>query len=129
MNHWLDYWDYLDRNFWAYCRWFGRELTPQQLAWQPTQEVGSIGWNLRHLGEMLDHYLTGVFRAQPRTVSSDPLVTMFEGSRDDGRFGDLAAIEAYHRQLQPGYRRFLAALAPQDMATPCWLRRCTPPLA
>ncbi len=122
MKHWLEYWDHLDRNFWAYCRWFGRELSPAQLAWQPVPEVASIGWNLRHLGEMLDHYLTNVFRVQPRTVASGPLVTMIEDSRDDGCFNDLNPIEEYHRQLRPTYRRYLSGLKPEDLDRPLSLR-------
>jgi hypothetical protein len=118
MHHWLDYWDYLDRNFWAYCQWFGRELTPEQFAWQPIPAVASIGWNIQHLGEMLDHYLTHVFHVQAETVRKEPLVTMIEDSQDDGRFRDLHAIVAYHRQVRPTYRQFLAGLKEADLDRP-----------
>jgi hypothetical protein len=122
LRHWLDFWDYLDRNFWSYCQWFGRELTPEQIGWQPIPQVASIGWNLRHLGEMLDHYLTKVFRVQPGPVSAEPLITMVEDSQDDGRFRDLGAIMEYHRQVRPTYRRFLASLKAEDMDRPLAFR-------
>jgi hypothetical protein len=118
MKHWLGLWDYLDGNFWAYCQWFGRELTPTEIAWQPIPQVASIGWNLRHLGEMLDHYLTHVFQVRPAPHSRAPLITMMENSQDDGRFSDLPSIMDYHRHLRPAYRRFLELLRPDDMDRP-----------
>ncbi len=129
MKHWLALWDHLDGNFWACCRAFAQEFTPEQLAWQPVRDVASIGWNLRHLGEMLDQYLTKVFRAQPATTSREPLVTMLTDSRDDGRFGDLAAIAEYHRQVRPAYRRFLASLKEADLDRPMSPRPNAPTLA
>jgi len=118
MTHWLALWDYLDRNFWGICQWFGREMEPEEIAWQPIPQVASIGWNLRHLGEMLDHYLTHVFHAQEKPHSPKPLVTMMENSQDDGRFKYLPAIMEYHRHLRPTYRRFLESLCPKDMDKP-----------
>ncbi len=118
LGHYLDFWDYLDGRFWSVCDWFGQELTSRQLAWQPVPEIASIGWNLRHLGEMLDDYLTREFQVQATPVAKEPLVTMVDGSRDDGRFDDLPAITAYHRQLRPTYRDFLNSLSPDDLARP-----------
>jgi uncharacterized damage-inducible protein DinB len=118
MQHWIDYWDYLDERFWAMTRWFGRELTAKEIGWQPVPAVASIGWNLQHLGEMLDHYLVKVFHTQPRNFVSSPLVTMIDGSQDDGRFADLPAIVAYHQRVRPAYRQFLASLKPEDMGRP-----------
>ena len=118
MAHWLDYWDYLDSRFWSVCRHFNQGYTPEELTWQPIRQVASIGWNLRHLGEMLDHYLTKVFRFTPATVSDEPLITMIPGQLDDGRFGDLSAIAAYHRQVRPMYRRYLEGLTVDQMSQP-----------
>src|SRR5262249_23731261 len=102
---WLDLWDYLDGNFWYVCNWAATDLTPEQLAWQPIPQVASIGWNLQHLGEMLDHYLTHVFdQGGPRQAS--PLETMVSGNLDRGRYKDIRAIAAYHRQVRPAYRQF-----------------------
>lgn len=55
---WLELWDYLDGNFWRVWQWAANHLSPGQVAWQPIAEVASVGWNLQHLGEMLDHYST-----------------------------------------------------------------------
>jgi hypothetical protein len=33
---WLDLWDYLDGNFWRVCQWAETQLTPDEVAWQPT---------------------------------------------------------------------------------------------
>jgi uncharacterized damage-inducible protein DinB len=110
---WVELWDYLDANFWRVWEWASDRLTPDQVAWQPVPMVASIGWNLQHLGEMLDHYLTHVF-SQPGPVLPD-LVTMRLGSQDDGRFRDLAAIAAYHRQVRPAYRGFLLGLRGADL--------------
>jgi hypothetical protein len=113
---WIDLWDYLDENFWTACRWAER-LPPAELGWQPISQVASIGWNLQHLGEMLDHYLSEVFGVhspfQPR-----PPATMISGSQDDGRFHDMARIIAYHRQVRPAYRAFLAGLTLVDLERP-----------
>jgi uncharacterized damage-inducible protein DinB len=83
------------------------------VAWQPVPEVASVGWNLQHLAEMLDYYLVHVF-AHARPVQRS-LRTMQSGSRDDGRFRDLEAIAAYHRQVRPAYRAFLAGLTAADL--------------
>jgi hypothetical protein len=109
---WVDLWDYLDGNFWHVWQWASQALTPEQVAWQPVPRVASIGWNLQHLGEMLDHYLANVFEHQP--VLHRALPTMVSGSQDDGRFGDLEAIAAYHRKLRPVYREFLTELTAAD---------------
>jgi len=106
---WIELWDSLDGNFWNVWQWARAKLSPEQVGWQPVPEVASIGWNLQHLGEMLDYYLAHVFDRGP-TVQSGPLVTMRSGSRDDGRFTDLDAIAAYHRRVRPAYRDFLAGL-------------------
>jgi len=106
---WVELWDYLDGNFWSVWRWAAAGLSPDQIAWQPNPRVASIGWNLQHLGEMLDHYLAHLFNQGP-AVQQTPLVTMRSGSQDDGRFRDLQAIAAYHRQVRPAYRAWLAGL-------------------
>ena len=59
---WIDLWDDLDGNLWGVCRWAENQLSPDELAWQPIPQVASIGWNLQHLGEMLDYYLARVFQ-------------------------------------------------------------------
>lgn len=111
---WIELWDYLDGNFWHVCNWAAGSLRSKQVAWQPVPEVASVGWNLQHLGEMLDYYLTHIFgRSGP--VSRQPLVTMRSGSLDDGRFHDLDAIAAYHRQVRPAYRAFLTSLSGDDL--------------
>jgi uncharacterized damage-inducible protein DinB len=113
LKPWVELWDYLDGNFWHVWEWADDHLTPEQVAWQPIATVASIGWNLQHLGEMLDYYLTHVF-GQSGPVHMD-LRTMRSGSQDDGRFGNLAAIATYHKQLRPAYRRFLASLSASDL--------------
>ena len=110
---WIELWDYLDGNYWHVWQWANDHLRPEQVAWQPVPTVASIGWNLQHLGEMLDYYLTHVFN-QPGPVQ-ETLVTMQTGSQDDGRFRDLAAIAAYHRQVRPAYRTFLQTLGGEDL--------------
>src|SRR6266478_1674834 len=87
---WVELWDYLDGNFWGVCRWTAANLSPDEVAWQPNAAVASIGWNLQHLGEMLDYYLAHVFQQGP-TIQNSPLMTMQSGSQDDGRFRDLEA--------------------------------------
>jgi uncharacterized damage-inducible protein DinB len=110
---WIALWDYLDGNFWGMCQWAGQALSPEEVAWQPFPRVASIGWNLQHLGEMLDHYLTNVFQQGAPVRPSLP--TMRSGSQDDGRFHDLRAIAAYHQQVRPAYRVFLTDLTAQDL--------------
>jgi uncharacterized damage-inducible protein DinB len=114
VKHWVALWDYLDGNFWAMWQWAAGHLSPEQVGWQPVHQVASIGWNLQHLGEMLDHYLTHVF-GRPGPVQQALLATMRSGSLDDGRYRDLQAISAYHRQLRPTYRQFLASLTAADL--------------
>ncbi|HEY8506575.1 MAG TPA: DinB family protein [Gemmataceae bacterium] len=114
LKHWVGLWDYLDGNFWSVWQWAARQLTPDELAWQPIPEVASVGWNLQHLAEMLDHYLAHVF-GRGAQVWPGPLVTMRPGSRDDGRFRDAEAIAAYHRRVRPAYREFLAGLTLADL--------------
>jgi hypothetical protein len=114
VKHWVGLWDYLDGNFWRVWQWAEGRLRPEEVAWQPVPEVASVGWNLQHLGEMLDHYLTHVF-ARPCPVQAGPLLTMVPGSQDDGRYRDLHAIAAYHRQVRPAYRACLACLNAADL--------------
>ncbi|HJZ92249.1 MAG TPA: DinB family protein [Gemmataceae bacterium] len=114
---WLDLWDYLDGNYWSVWKWAAKELRPEEVGWQPIPQVASVGWNLQHLAEMLDHYLTHVFDRGPQ-VQPGPLVTMRRASQDDGRFRDLQAIAAYHRKVRPAYRAFLAAQTPADFERP-----------
>ena len=114
VKHWLGLWDYLDDNFWGFWQWAATSLRPGEVGWQPLPQVASIGWNLQHLGEMLDHYLTHVF-AQGGPVQRTPLLTMQSGSQDDGGHSDLHAIAAYHRQLRLAYRRFLSRLTAADL--------------
>lgn len=114
IRHWIDLWDYLDGNFWYVWEWADRSLTPEQVSWQPVPQVASIGWNLQHLGEMLDHYLSKVLNQGP-PVQQTPLLTMKSGNQDDGRYRDLKAIAAYHRQVRPAYRAFLASLKLPDL--------------
>jgi hypothetical protein len=114
IKHWVGLWDYLDGNFWGFWKWAEAHLSPDQVGWQPAHEVASIGWNLQHLGEMLDHYLAHVF-ADEKPVQSTPLLTMRSGSMDDGRYRDLHAISAYHRHVRPAYRAFLAGLTADDL--------------
>ena len=114
IKDWLGLWDYLDHNFWAFWQWATAHLHPDEVGWQPMPQVASIGWNLQHLGEMLDYYLAHVF-AQAEQVQRKPLETMRSGSLDDGRHRDLPAIAAYHRQVRPAYRTFLSTLTAADM--------------
>ena len=111
---WIELWDYLDGNFWAFWQWAHGSLPPEAVGWQPISEVASIGWNLQHLGEMLDYYLAHVF-GRGETIQTTPLITMRSGSRDDGRFRDLQLIAAYHRKVRPAYRQFLAELTGTDL--------------
>jgi uncharacterized damage-inducible protein DinB len=111
---WIELWDYLDRNFWGMWQWSAQQLRPEEAGWQPIPEVASIGWNLQHLGEMLDYYLAHIFDQGP-PVQPTPLVTMRSGSQDDGRFRDLQAIAVYHRQVRPAYRSFVAGLTLADL--------------
>ena len=111
---WLDLWDCLDRNFWHVWQWARDSLDADRVAWQPAPEVASIGWNLQHLGEMLDYYLCRVFNRGDQ-VWPGALVTMRSGSQDDGRFRDLQAIGKYHRQVRAPYRGFLAELSGADL--------------
>jgi uncharacterized damage-inducible protein DinB len=109
---WVQLWDYLDGNFWSVWHWSAQQLSAEEVGWQPIPEVASIGWNLEHLAEMLDYYLAHIFgQGAPRSL----LVTMRSGSRDDGRFHDLQAIAAYHREVRPRYRTFLAGLTLADL--------------
>ena len=114
VKHWVGLWDYLDGNFWRLWQWAAADLGPDAVGWQPIPEVASVGWNLHHLAEMLDYYLANVF-GRGTAVRSGPLVTMHSGARDDGRFRDLQAIAAYHRQVRPAYRAFLAGLTAADL--------------
>jgi len=107
IHPWLDLWDYLDGNFWSVWQWASRTLSPEEVGWQPIPEVASVGWNLQHLGEMLDHYLAHVFHRGPQ-VWPGALVTMQRASQDDGCFRDVQAIAAYHKKVRPAHRRFLA---------------------
>lgn len=109
---WVDLWDYLDGNFWHVHDWASQQLSPDELAWQPITRVASVGWNLQHLAEMLDHYLAHVFQCQSPVRRQLP--TMVSGSQDDGCWRDLPAIAAYHRQVRPAYRAFLIGLSADD---------------
>jgi uncharacterized damage-inducible protein DinB len=114
---WLDLWDYLDGSFWSVWKWAAADLEPDEVAWQPIPQVASVGWNLQHLAEMLDHYLAHVFGRGPQ-ARPGPLVTMRRASEDDGHFRDLRAIAAYQRQVRPAYREFLAARTLADLDRP-----------
>lgn len=116
VQHWVGLWDYLDGNFWAVWNWAEAHLSPDEVAWQPVPEVASLGWNLWHLGEMLDYYLAHVFRQRPPLHS--PLGTMQAGARDDGRYHDLHAVADYHRQVRPAYRAYLASWTLADLERP-----------
>jgi uncharacterized damage-inducible protein DinB len=94
-------------------QWAADKLSPDEVAWQPIPEVASVGWNLQHLGEMLDHYLAHVFNRGAQ-VQTSPLLTMHSGSSDDGRHRNLDVIAAYHRRVRPAYRDFLAGLTLAD---------------
>jgi uncharacterized damage-inducible protein DinB len=114
IKHWVGLWDYLDGNFWGVWQWANTRLSPDEVGWQPLPQVASVGWNLQHLGEMLDYYLARVF-GHGKQVQRTPLLTMQSGSQDDGRYRDLGAIAAYHRQVRPAYRAFLAGLSAADL--------------
>jgi uncharacterized damage-inducible protein DinB len=114
IRHWVELWDYLDHNLWALWQWSAAHLRPEAVGWQPIPQVASIGWNLQHLGEMLDYYLANVFSTEKLT-QPNALVTMKAGSLDDGRYQDLQAIASYHRQVRPRYRAFLANLQTEDL--------------
>ena len=114
LKAWVGLWDYLDQNFWGLWEWSARHLGPEAVAWQPIPQVASLGWNLQHLGEMLDYYLAHVFDQGP-PVQETPLLTMRSGTLDDGRYRDLQAIAAYHRRLRPRYRTFLAGLTAANL--------------
>jgi uncharacterized damage-inducible protein DinB len=114
IRHWVGLWDYLDGNFWHTLEWAKDGLSPKEVGWQPAPTVASIGWNLQHLGEMLDHYLAHVFQVGP-PLQTSPLWTMESGSHDDGRYGDLRAIEAYHQKVRPAYRAFVSQLSLADL--------------
>jgi hypothetical protein len=113
LKHWIGLWDYLDRNFWHVLERAHAELRPEQVGWQPVPAVASIGWNLQHLGEMLDYYLARVFGQGDMVLKAMP--TMRSGSRDDGRYRDLQEIAVYHRQVRPAYRNFLTTLRGPDL--------------
>lgn len=113
VKHWVGLWDYLDGNFWHVWQWAADRLTPDEVGWRPVPQVASVGWNLQHLGEMIDYYLAHVFQQGP-AVQQTPLLTM-HGKEDDGRFRDLQAIADYHRQVRPAYRTFLAGLTAADL--------------
>jgi hypothetical protein len=114
---WIDLWDYLDGNFWGFWQWAAADLSPAEVGWQPAPVVASIGWNLQHLGEMLDHYLAHVF-AHGKPVQGMSLLTMRPHSQDDGRHRDLHTIAVYHRQVRPPYRTFLSGLTAADLDRP-----------
>jgi uncharacterized damage-inducible protein DinB len=120
LEHWIGLWDHLDGNFWAFHAWACAHLSPDEVGWQPIPEVASIGWNLWHLGEMLDHYLARVFGQGPPIQKA--LLTMRSGSQDDGRFRDLDAIATYHQKVRPAYRAFLAGLTAADLDRPAGQR-------
>jgi uncharacterized damage-inducible protein DinB len=117
LKHWVNLWDYLDGNFWGIWRWAADHLAPDAVGWQPVPQVASIGWNLQHLGEMLDLYLSRSFLVNSQ-VQQSPLLTMQSGSMDDGRYRDLEAIAAYHRQVRPLYRAFLVQLTLAELDRP-----------
>jgi uncharacterized damage-inducible protein DinB len=114
LKPWLDLWDYLDGNFWSVWKWAAASLRAEEVAWQPLPQVASIGWNLQHLGEMLDYYLVNIFSRGPQ-VHTGSLATMRSGSQDNGRFRDLHEIGEYHRQVRPAYRTFLTELTGADL--------------
>jgi hypothetical protein len=114
MKPWVELWDYLDKNFWGMWQWSAQHLTAEEVGWQPIPQVASLGWNLQHLAEMLDYYLPHIFH-QGEQVQHTPLLTMRSGNQDDGRYQDLQAIAAYHRQVRPAYRAFLAGLKAADL--------------
>jgi uncharacterized damage-inducible protein DinB len=114
---WLDLWDYLDGNFWSVWGWAAKNLSPAEAGWQPAGQVASIGWNLQHLAEMLDHYIAHVFELAPQ-IWPGSLITMRRDSQDDGRFRDLRKIAEYHRRVRPVYREFLASRTLAELDRP-----------
>jgi uncharacterized damage-inducible protein DinB len=120
IKHWVALWDYLDGNFWGLWNWATKHLDAEEVCWQPVSSVASIGWNLQHLAEMLDYYLSDVFSQGARL--QQPLLTMRSGRRDDGRYRDLQAVAAYHRQVRPAYRTFLSGLTGADLDKVCGQR-------
>jgi uncharacterized damage-inducible protein DinB len=114
IKHWVGLWDYLDGNFWRFWEWASARLRADEVGWQPVPQVASIGWNLQHLGEMLDYYHAHVF-GLGSPVQKEPLSTMRSGSLDDGRYRDLQTIAAYHKRVRPAYRAFLAGLSAADL--------------
>ena len=114
IKHWVGLRDYLAGNFGGYWGWAAAHLRPEEVGWQPAPQVASVGWNLRHLGEMRDHFLARAF-AQAGPARRGPLETMRPGNLDDGRHRDLQAIAAYHRQVRPAYRAFLVRLTAADL--------------
>lgn len=116
VEHLVALWDHLDANFWRFWRSADARFRPDQVGWRPNPRVASIGWNLWHLAETLDHYLSRVFgRCAP--AGDEPLLTMVPGGRDDGRFRELDAVAAYHRRVRPAYRAFLTDSSAADLAT------------
>lgn len=114
LRHWIGLWEYLDHNYWSFFRWAEAVLPPEAVSWQPVPQVASIGWNLQHLGEMLDYYLAHVFQQGP-PIRSEPLLTMRAGNQDDGRYRDLHAIGDYHSKVRPAYESFLGSLTADDL--------------
>jgi hypothetical protein len=117
LKPWLDLWDHLDGNLWSAWQCAAADLCPEEVGWQPIPQVASVGWNLQHPAEMLDHYLAHVFGRGPQ-VRPGPLATVRRAGQDDGRFRDLGAIAACHRQVRPAYREFLTGLTLADLERP-----------
>lgn len=117
ISPWVGLWDCVDGNFWGFWRWAAARLSPHAVRWQPTPQIASVGWDLQHLGEMLDHYLAHVF-CQGQPLQRTPLGTMRSGSLDDGRHNDVQAIAAYHQLVRPTYRAFLSGLTAADLDRP-----------
>jgi uncharacterized damage-inducible protein DinB len=111
---WIELWDYVNGSFWRLWQWADESLSPEAVGWQPIPQVASIGWNLQHLGEMLDYYLAHVFE-QGKPIQQTPLLTMRAGSPDQGRYRDLRAIAVYHQRVRPAYRAFLVGLGAADL--------------
>ena len=117
LRHWINAWDDLDERFWAVVAWAERSLSPTELAWKPAPTVASIGFNLMHLGEMLDYYLHYAFGYTQVTLKGE-LPTMRRGAQDPGTYDDLDTIVRYHKRLRPAYRRYLESLELQDLDRP-----------
>src|ERR1700751_6242114 len=81
LKPWVGLWDYLDGNFWHVWQWAADSLSPDDVGWQPVPQVASVGWNLQHLGEILDLYLSRSFQVNSQ-VQQSPLLTMQSGSMD-----------------------------------------------